>query len=118
MAKNTLVRAKMLKVNPQFHADIDAHPASHPLQFVTKNNLRIQKATLALSLCVQLTSLHSFLWYPVINRKTKFAFAIKALVILSVLYWQTIIMLQFKFNQMMHFYKINTFYRNQSLQNE
>ena len=89
MAKNTLVRAKMLKVNPQFHADIDAHPASHPLQFFTKNNLRIQKATLALSLCVQLTSLHSFLWYPVINRETKFAFAIKALVILLVLYWQT-----------------------------
>ena len=91
MAKNMLVRAKMLKVNPQFHAGIDVHPASHPLQFFTKSNLRIQKATLSLSLCVQLTSLHSFLWYmyPVINRETKFAFAIKALVILSVLYWQT-----------------------------
>ena len=30
-----------------------------------------------------------FLWCPVINRETKFAFAIKALVILSVLYWRT-----------------------------
>ena len=30
-----------------------------------------------------------FLWCHVINRETKFAFAIKALVILSVLYWQT-----------------------------
>ena len=89
MAKSMLVRAKMLKVNPHFHASIDVHPASHPLQFFTKNNLRIQKATLGLSLCVQLTSLHYFSWYPVINRETKIAFAIKALMILSVLYWQT-----------------------------
>ena len=56
-----LVRAKILKVNPQFHAGIDVHPASHPLQFFTKNNLRIQKARVGLSLCVQLTSLRYFL---------------------------------------------------------
>ena len=57
--------------------------------FFTKNNLRIQKVRVGVSLCVQLTTLHYFLWCPVINRETKFAFAIKALVILSVLYWQT-----------------------------
>ena len=69
MAKNTLVRAKMLKVNPQFHADIDAHLASHPLQFFTKNNLRIQKATLALSLCVQIINLSSFLFMVPCNQQ-------------------------------------------------
>ena len=49
------------------------------LQFYTKNNLRIQKVRLGVSLCVQLTALHYFLWCPVINRGGKFAFAIKAL---------------------------------------
>ena len=77
MAKNTLVRAKIFKVNTRFHAGIDVQTC-HPLQFFTKNNLRIQKVRLGVSLFVQLNSLHYFLWRPVINRETKFAFAIKA----------------------------------------
>ena len=68
-----LVRAKILKV---FHAVIDVQPVTP----FTKNNLRIQKVRLGVSLFFQLTSLHYFLWCPVINRETKFAFAIKALV--------------------------------------
>ena len=79
MAKNTLVRAKILKVNRRFHAGIDVQTCQL-LQFFTKNDLRIQKVRLSVSLCIQLTSLHYFLWCPVINRGTKFAFAIKALV--------------------------------------
>ena len=54
--------------------------ACHPLQFFAKNNLHIQKVRVGVSLSVQLTSLHYFLWCPVITRETKFAFAIKALV--------------------------------------
>ena len=68
----------------------------HPLRFFTKNNLRIQKVRLGVSLCVQLTSLHYFLWCPVINRGTKFAFAINALV---------------KYTTLFFFYK-NIFYKN------
>ena len=49
MAKDVLVRAKILKVS------------CSPLQFFTKNNLRIQKARLGVFLRVQLTSLHFFL---------------------------------------------------------
>ena len=79
MAKNTLVRAKILKVNRRFHAGIDVQTCQL-LQFFTKNDLRIQKVRLSVSLCIQLTSLHYFLWCPVINRETKFAFAIKTLV--------------------------------------
>ena len=45
----------------------------------------MQNARVGVFLCVQLTSLHYFLWCPVINRETKFTFAIKAFVILSVL---------------------------------
>ena len=75
-----LVRVKILNVNTRFHAGIDMHATCHPLQFFTKNNLRIKKVRVGVSLCVQLTSLHYFLWCPVINRGTKFAFAIKALV--------------------------------------
>ena len=50
------------------------------MQFFTKNNLDIQNVRVGVSLCVQLTSLHYFLWCPGINRETKFALAIKALV--------------------------------------
>ena len=71
MAKNMLVRAKTRR---------HRCATCHPLQFFIKNNLRIQKVRLGDSLCVQLNSLHYFLWCPVINRETKFAFAIKALV--------------------------------------
>ena len=74
MAENMLVRAKILKSRRYRCA------TCHPLQSFTKNNLRIQKVRVGVSLCVQLTSLHYFLWCPVINRETKFAFAIKALV--------------------------------------
>ena len=79
MAKNMLVRAKILKVNTRFHAGIDVQPVTHC------SFSRIQKVRVGVSLCVQLTSLHYFLWCPVINRETKLAFAIKALVMLSVL---------------------------------
>ena len=74
MAKNMLVTAKILKVNTLFHAGIDVQPVT-PLEWAFPS--------------VQLTSLHYFLWCPVINRETKFAFAIKDLVILLVLHWQT-----------------------------
>ena len=74
MAKNMLVRAKILKVITRFHAGIDVQP-------VTSCNFSPKiKVRLGVSLCVRLTSLHYFLWCPVINRETKFAFAIKALV--------------------------------------
>ena len=63
--------------------------ACHPLQFFTNSNLRIQNARVGVFLCVQLTSLDYFLRCPVINRKTKPSFTIKALVILTGLYWQT-----------------------------
>ena len=49
MAKNTLVRAKILKVNTQFHAGIDVQTCQL-LQFFTKNDLRIQKVRLSVSL--------------------------------------------------------------------
>ena len=48
-----------------------------------------QKGRVGVFLRVQLTFLDYFLLYPVINRETKFAFTNKALVILSVRYWQT-----------------------------
>ena len=80
MAKNTLVRASQ-NMKGQHTISRGCRCATcHPLQFFTKNNLRIQKVRLGVSLCVQLTALHYFLWCPVINRETKFAFAIKALV--------------------------------------
>ena len=60
MAKNMLVRAKVLKVNTRFHAGIDVQPVT-PCSFFTKNNLRIQNAGVGVSFCVQLTSLHYFL---------------------------------------------------------
>ena len=60
MAKNTLVRAKIFKVNRRFHAGIDVQTCQL-LQFFTKKILRIQKVRLGVSLCVQLTSLHYFL---------------------------------------------------------
>ena len=55
--------------------------------------------------------LHTLLIVPVINREIKFAFAVNALVILSVLYD-----MKFTVNQMMHFYDFYTFYRDQSLE--
>ena len=61
MAKNMLLRAKILKVNQRFHAGIDAHRSSRPLQFFTKNNLCIQNAKVGVSPCVQLTFLDYFL---------------------------------------------------------
>ena len=93
--------------------------------FFTKNNLRIQKEVrVGVSLCVQLTSLHYFLWCPVINRETKFAFAIKAWwfyrYYIGKQRWNKLscCIMKFKFNQMMHFYKFYTFYRDQSLETE
>ena len=88
MAKNILARAKILKVNTRVHAGIDVQPVT-PCSFSPKIiyvSKRLERAFPSVS---NLTSLHYFLWCPVINRETKFAFAIKALVILSVLYWQT-----------------------------
>ena len=63
--------------------------ACHLSQFFTKNNLRIQKAREGVLLRLQLTSLGYFSLCHAIKRKTKFAFTIKALAILCVLYWQT-----------------------------
>ena len=89
MAKNMLVKAKILKVNTRFHAGIDVQPFI-PCSFSPKIIilLRIQKVRVGVSLCVQLTSLNYFLWCYVINGETKFAYAIKALVILWVPYGQ------------------------------
>ena len=55
MAKNMLVRAKILKVNT------DVQPVTPCTKFFTKNNLRVQKVRVGVSLCVRLTSLHYFL---------------------------------------------------------
>ena len=117
MATNILVRAKILKVNTRFHAGFDVQP-------VTPRSFSPKIIYVSKRLCpINLSSL--FLWCPVLNRETKFVFAIKALVILSVLYWQTKVInklscciMKFKFNQMMHFYKFYTFYRDQSLETE
>ena len=79
MAKNMLVRAKILKVNTRFHAGIDVQPVT-PSSFSPKIIYVSKKVRVGVSLCVQLTSLHYFLWCPVINRETKFPFAIKVLV--------------------------------------
>ena len=49
MAKNMLVRAKILKSRRYRCA------TCHPLQFFPKNNLRIQKVRVGVSLYVQLT---------------------------------------------------------------
>ena len=87
MAKNMLVRANMLKVNTRFQAGIDVQPVTS-CSFSPKIIYVSKKLEWAFP-SVQLTSLHYFLWCPVINRETKFAFAIKALVILLVLHWQT-----------------------------
>ena len=75
MAKNMLVRAKILKV---FHAGIDVQPVT-PCSFSPKIIYVSKRLEWAFP-CVRLISLHYFLWCPVINRETKFAFARKALV--------------------------------------
>ena len=65
----------------------DRCAACHPLQFFTKNNWSIQKARVH-------WLINYFLLCPVVYRETKFAFTIKALVILSVLIifiWQTMV---------------------------
>ena len=62
--------------------------ACHPLQFFTKNILNIQKAQVGIFPIVNELINYCFI-VPVVNRGTKFAFTIKALVILSVPYWQT-----------------------------
>ena len=72
MAQDVLVRAKILKVS------------GTPLQFFTKNNLRIQKARFGrFPPCpINLSSLLFIVPYNQQGNQVKFAFAIKALVIL------------------------------------
>ena len=72
MAKDMLVRAKILKVS------------CSPLQFFTINNLRIQKARFGrFPPCpINLPSLLFIVPYNQQGNQVKFAFAIKALVIL------------------------------------
>ena len=65
----------------------DRCAACHPLQFFTKNNWSIQKARVH-------WLINYFLLCPVVYRETKFAFTIKAFVILSVFIifiWQTMV---------------------------
>ena len=64
------------------HAGINEQPFT-PCSFSLKE-LSILKARVG-----QLTTFDYLLLCTVINRETKFPFTIKALVILSVLYWQT-----------------------------
>ena len=89
MAKNVLATAKILKVNTRFHTGIDVQPVT-PFSFSPKIiyvSKRLEWEFPSVSNLPLFTDY--FLWCPVINRETKFAFAMKALVILSVLYWQT-----------------------------
>ena len=52
VAKNTLVRAKILKVNTRFHTGIDVQPVP-PCSFSPKIIYVLQKAKVGVSLCVQ-----------------------------------------------------------------
>ena len=81
MAKNILVRAKILKVTTRFQAGLDGEAVT-PCRFSPKI-IYVSKRLDCAFPCVRLISLHYFLWCPVIHRETKFAFAINAFVILS-----------------------------------
>ena len=82
MAKNMLVRAKILKVNTRFHAGIDVQPVN-PCSFSPKIIYVSKRLDWAFPSVSSL--LFIFLWCPVINREDKFVFAIKALVKYSIM---------------------------------